>query len=379
MKIAIMMRAIDQDSGFRKNTEELIENMLKIDKKNSYLLIYRLPKFFGRFSTYPNVKEVLRKSRHKLLWDQISVPLSALKEHADIIFNPKFSVPLISPIPVTMGLQEFGFLTNPEYYEKWDARYQRLVIPMFVRKSIHLFPMSNFILERNRKLLGLPLENTTVLYSATDERFQPIKDEDTLSKFRKAHNLPEKFILCVTRVDHPGLEGSCSFYGGKNPETVYRAYTKIRDRVPHKLVFAGRRVKEYLEHTEGPVATFENVEFVDFIPYPEVHLLYNAADLCINAAPLEGCPSTVLEAMACGKALVLASEGGSADVGRDAALFAEAGNANDFSEKMLAVLTDETLKEEIENGCLQRSKFFRWEKSARLCIEALERCCGKNF
>jgi hypothetical protein len=69
MKIAIMMRAIDQDSGFRAYTEELVENMIKLDKNNFYLLIYRLPKHFGRFSSYPNVKEI-NKPFHKLIWDQ---------------------------------------------------------------------------------------------------------------------------------------------------------------------------------------------------------------------------------------------------------------------------------------------------------------------
>lgn len=374
MKIAIMMRAIDQDSGFRKNTEELVETMLKIDQKNYYLLIYRMSKYYGRFASYPNVKEVLSKNVHKFLWDQVSVPFIALKERADIIFNPKFSVPLLSPIPVTMGLQEHGFFTNPEYYEKWDVRYQKFMIPRCVRKSVHLFPMSNFILEENRRILGLPLNNTTVLYSATDNRFKPVKDEDTLFKFRKIYNLPEKFILCVTRVDHPGLEGSNSFYGGKNPEIAFRAFRKIRNQIPHKLVFAGRKIKEYLYYTEGNDVDLSGVEFTSFIPYQEIHLLYNAADLFINPAPREGCPSTVLEAMACGKAMLLANTGGSADVGKGAALFAEPRNVDEFSEKMLSVLLNENNRKNLENNSLKRSTYFRWEKSATFCIEALERC-----
>jgi glycosyltransferase involved in cell wall biosynthesis len=382
MKIAIMMRAIDQDSGFRAYTEELVESMIKLDKNNFFLLIYRLPKHFGRFSSYPNVKEVLTKPLHKLIWDQVSVPFFAIKERADIIFNPKFSVPLLSPIPVTMGLQEHGFFTNPEYYEKWDVRYQKFMIPRCARKSVHLFPMSHFILEENRRILGMPLENTTVLYSATDDRFKPEKNEEKISDFRKAYQLPAKFILCVTRVDHPGLDGSTSFYGGKNPETAFRAFARIRDKIPHKLVFAGRKVKEYLYHTEGNDVDLEKVEFITWIPYEELHMLYCSADLFINPAPREGCPATVLEAMACGKAMVLASTGGSAEVGMNAALFAEPRNDKDFSEKLLSVILNDNLRKNLENNSLKRATFFQWEKSASLCIEALEKCIrnrsGKN-
>ncbi|MCP2500368.1 MAG: hypothetical protein NCA08_02190 [Deltaproteobacteria bacterium] len=216
MKIAIMMRAIDQDSGFRAYTEELVESMIKLDKNNLFLLIYRLPKHFGRFSSYPNVKEVLTKPFHKLIWDQVSVPFIAMKERADIIFNPKFSVPLLSPIPVTMGLQEHGFFTNPEYYEKWDVRYQKFMIPRCARKSAHLFPMSQFILEENRRILGMPLENTTVLYSATDDRFKPEKNEEKLSDFRKASPCAKIYSMCYTASRGTGFT---SFYGGKNPDS----------------------------------------------------------------------------------------------------------------------------------------------------------------
>lgn len=378
MKIAIMMRAMDQDSGFRKYTEELIETMVALDRENRYLLIYRLPKHYGRFASHPNVKEVLTKPWHKLWWDQVSVPYIALKERADIIFNPKFSVPLLSPIPVTMGLQEHGFLSNPEFYEKWDVRYQRFMIPRCVRKSVHLFPMSRFILEENRRMLGLPLQNTTVLYSATDDRFKPEKDEETISEFRKTYDLPDKFILCVTRVDHPGLEGSTSFYGGKNPETAFRAFAKIRDKIPHKLVFAGRKVRDYLHHTEGNDVDLKNVVFVTWVPYEKLHLLYCSADLFINPAPREGCPATVLEAMACGKAMVLAGTGGSADVGKSAALFAEPRNVDDFAAKILMIASDENCKKELEKKSRQRSTCFQWESSARLCIESLQNCVGKK-
>lgn len=379
MKIAIMMRPMDQDSGFRAYTEALIDHMLKLDQENQYLLLYRQPKFFGRFAAYPHVKEMLVNAPHKFLWDQVAVPYIAWKEHADVIFNPKFSVPLFSPVPVTMGLQEPAWWTEPEYYEKWDVRYEKFMVPRCIRKSKHIFPMSKFILDENRKVLGLPLENTTVIYAAPDRHFQPVQDPSALAEFKAKYNLPEKFILLVTRVDHPGLEGSTSFYPGKNPETALRAFLKIRDRIPHQIVFAGRRVKEYLQWTEGAGVDLDRAQFITFIPYEELHMLYNAADLFVNPAPYEGCPNTVLQAMACGRPMVVASSGGSADVASGAALFAEPRNEDDFAEKMLAALNDETLCAELSRKSLDRSKNFRWEESARLCVEGLERATQKKY
>jgi glycosyltransferase involved in cell wall biosynthesis len=378
MKVAIMMRAMDQESGFRANVETLVENMVTLGSKHNFLLLYRTQKNLGKFTLYPNVKEFLIKTSNKFIWDQFSVLYVSLKERADIIFNPKFSVPLLSPIPVTMGLQEHGFLTHPEFYEKWDVRYQRAMMPRYIHKCAHLFPMSKFALEENRRVLNLPLSNATVIYAGSSKEFRPIQKCEIISSFINKYKLPEKFILSVTRVDHTGLEGSTSFYGGKMPEITFRAFNKIKSKIPHTLVFAGKRIKEYLLYTEGKNIDLERVEFTEFVPYDEMPLLYNAADIFINSAPNEGFGMVNVQAMACGKAAVLANSGGSAEVGKDAALFAEPGNVNELSEKMLALLTDNKLKSKVENLCLIKSKDFSYENSAKICLDTLENLVSKK-
>lgn len=373
MKIAIIMRAMDQDSGFRAYTEALVENMVPLDAGVSYLLLYRTPKWLGRFASYPNVREALVHAPHKFLWDQVAVPYRAWKEDADVIFNPKFSVPLVSHCPVAMGLQEPAWWTWPQHYEKLDVLYQKLMLPRYIHKAAHLFPMSNFILEENRQVLGLPLANTTLAYAAADRHFRRIDATEVLEAFRREHQLPARFILSVTRVDHPGLEGSTSFHAGKNPETTFRAFARIRDSVPHELVFAGRHVRDYLLYTEGPDVNLDRVRFLDFVPYEEMPKLYNLAELFVNPAYYEGCPGTLLQSMACGCPMVVAHSGGSADVGNGAALFADPYDPADFADKMLAVLNSHALRQELRAKCLRRSADFSWEKTARDILAALLR------
>ena len=373
MKIAIMMRAMDQDSGFRAYTEALVGNMVPLDPGVSYLLLYRTPKWKGRFADHPNVQEVLLDAPHKFLWDQVAVPKRARKEGARVIFNPKFSVPLFTSIPVTMGLQEPAWWTWPQHYETFDVLYAKVMLRRYIRKCTHIFPMSQFILEENRKVLGLPFTNTTLAYAAADQHFKKIDDAGALEAFRRKYELPERFILSVTRVDHPGLEGSTSFYGGKNPETTFRAFAAIRDRVPHTMVFAGRRVPDYLRHTEGAGVNLDRVKFIDFVPYEELPKLYNLAELFVNPAYYEGCPSTLLQAMACACPMVVAQSGGSVDIGRGAALFADPYDASDFAEKMLAGLSNETLRQELREKSLVRSADFSWEKTARDVLAGLLR------
>jgi glycosyltransferase involved in cell wall biosynthesis len=373
MKIAIMMRAMDQDSGFRAITEHLVEAMLRVGTSNSYLLLYRTAKWFGRFAKFGNAKEVVIKAPHKIAWDQVAVPFKAWNEGVDVIFNPKFSIPLISHCPVAMGLQEPAWWVWPQHYERWNVWYQKIMMPLYCRKALHLFPNSEFILQENQKYLPLSVRKCTIVYSAPGAHFRPIDDRAVLKQTSGKYDLPERFILSVTRVDHPGLENSTSFHGGKNVETAVRAFNLIREHIPHTLVIAGRRVREYLAHAGLSHGELKNVRILGFVPREEMANLYNLAEIFVIPSFYEGCPSTLLEAMACGLPVVGSETGACPDVSGGAAIFANPYDPADFAEKMMQMLKNSNMRQEFKAKSLARASQFSWEISAKLILNALAR------
>ena len=373
-----MMRAMDQDSGFRAFTEGLVDNMLRIDDENLYVLFYRTKKYLGHFSSYRNVKEVYLGAPHKFAWDQISVPYRAWKEKVDIIFNPKFSVPLVSHCPVAMGLQEPAWWTEPEYYEWFDVLYNKTMLPLYCRKASQIFPMSNFILDENRKYLGLPFDNAIVTHTVPGPQFRPIEDTGFLETIRAKHGLPQRFIFNPTRVDHPGLDKSDSFFGGKNPDTTLRAFTMCRAEIPHELVFAGRRVREYFLHLGFRDKDFERVRFIGFVPLEELAGLYNLAELVVIPSFYEGCPATIMQAMACGSPVIASKTGGSPEVSGDGALLVDPHNPAEVAREMKAVLMNENLRKELKPKGLKRASFFNWQRTAKLTLDGLVRAARKS-
>jgi len=377
MKIAIMMRAMDQDSGFRAYIEGLVENMLKIDGENLYLLFYRTKKYFGRFSSYPNAKEIYVRAPHKFAWDQVSVPFRAWKEKADIIFNPKFSVPLVSSCPVAMGLQEPAWWTEPEYYPRVNVLYNKTFLPLYCRKAAQIFPMSNFILEENRKYIGLPFADAIVTHTVHGPLFRPIDDADFLKKIRSRYGLPERFIFNPTRVDHPGIDNSNAFFGGKNPHMTLKAFLMCKDEIPHDLVFAGRRVREYFLHLGFREKDFERVRFIGFVTLEDLAGIYNLAELVVIPSFYEGCPATVMQSLACGSPLIAANSGGSPEVCGDAAILVDPHDTEDVAKKMKTVLFDRILQKKMKEGGVRRAAFFDWEKTAKLTLDGLVRAARK--
>jgi glycosyltransferase involved in cell wall biosynthesis len=371
MKIAVMMRAMDHRGGLSVFTEGLVQTLLQLDEHNSYALLYKEAKFLGRFSTFRNAKELLIRSRHKLVWDQVLVPFTAWREGAHIIFNPKFSIPLFSHCPVAMGLQEPAWWAIPEHHTRLDVLYMRTMLPLYCRKSSHFFPWTQFVLDENRKYLRLPLRNATVTYGGVDANFHVSYDPKSLEECRSRYGLPEKFLLSVTRVENLANK-SASFSGTKNVETTLRAFAKIREQVPHKLVIVGRHVKEYLMSVGWKESQFKDIHFTGFIPHAELAKVYNLADLLVMPSFYEGFGLVMVEAMTCGCPVVASDTGPCPEVSAGAAVLASPHDASDFAIKMLDVLTDENLKSELRQKSLKRAKYFNWERTARLTLEGLE-------
>ncbi|MFX0195024.1 MAG: glycosyltransferase family 4 protein [Candidatus Hodarchaeota archaeon] len=353
--------------------------MLKIDQNNSFVLFYRTTKWLGRFSSFQNVKEVLIGAPHKFLWDQVAVPYRAWKEKVDVIFNPKFSVPLISHCPVTMGLQEPAIWAWPEHYERFDILYQKVMLPLYCRKAAHLFPMAKWILDENRKYLGLPFRNTTVTYPAAQDHLRPIDDHVGLEEFQAKYQLPEKFILVVTRVDHPGLDKSVSFYPGKNPQLALQAFALCRKSIPHSLVIAGRHVREYLLHMGFTKDDFERVHFIGFVAFEELAKLYSLADLLINPPLYEGFGFALLGGMACGCSVVASKTGACPEVTDGSALLADPSDPADFADKIMLALKNDDLRQELRKKSLQRARSFSWDRTARLTLQGLAKAVGKTM
>jgi glycosyltransferase involved in cell wall biosynthesis len=379
MKIGIMMRAIDQDSGFHLYLDGLVKTFLKLEIPDvSFLLLYRTTKYLGRFSTYKNATEILIKAPHKILWDQLVVPYTAWKYKTDVIFNPKFTVPLISHCPVVMGLQEPAWWAWSEHYEKVDVLYQKLMLPIYARKASHFFPMAQWVIDENRKYIKLPFDNATVTNPGVHEHLKPVTDKKILEIFRAKYNLPENFILSMTRVDNPGMDHSKKWNPSKNPHTALRAFLLCRDKIPHHLVFSGRNVKEYFLNIGFKEQDFKRVHFINFVPFEEIQNIYSLAGLTVVPSYYESFGFTLLGAIACGCPTVVSTAGACSEVVGDAGLYADPDSPEDFANKILMVLKNEDLRKELSKKSIERSLQFTWEKTALLTLQGIQEAIKLN-
>jgi glycosyltransferase involved in cell wall biosynthesis len=287
-------------------------------------------------------------------------------------------VPFIASCPVTMGLQEPAPFAWPQHYEKMDVLYNRVMIPLYCLRAAHLFPMAHWILEENRKHLRLPLRNATVTWPAPHDHLRPIDDRAALEAFRAQYELPQRFLLCVTRVDHPGIEDSTSFYPGKNPQAALRAFLRIRDTIPHHMVFAGRRVRDFFVHEGFTEADLARVHFIHFVPFGELGKLYNLAEVCVMTPFYEGFGFALMGALACGIPTVTAGAGACPEVVADGALLADPYDPADIAAKIRRLIDDPDLRADLRARGLRRMSELTWKRCAQETLAGLARSVRRN-
>jgi glycosyltransferase involved in cell wall biosynthesis len=107
--------------------------------------------------------------------------------------------------------------------------------------------------------------------------------------------------------------------------------------------------------------------------------LYQAAEVFVYPSLAEGFGLPVLEAMACGLAVVASTAEALREVAGDAALFADPGDPAAFSRAIERVLDDPAVRARLRAAGLLRATEFSWEACARATAGVLaEAAAGAN-
>jgi glycosyltransferase involved in cell wall biosynthesis len=147
---------------------------------------------------------------------------------------------------------------------------------------------------------------------------------------------------------------------------LLEAMKEIVKKIPEaKLLIVGRgpeerRLKTFCEEN----SLTDNVYFKDWTSTEELNKLYSACGVFVHAPEYEAFGMVVLEAMACGAAVVTSAAGGIPEVVGDAGIVLEDSNANNIASAVLNLLEDKAKRERLSEKAISRSKMFGWSKIA---------------
>ena len=362
MKIGIMLRHIEERGGIQVYTVNILKALLKIDRKNEYLMIYKSKDHLGRYSSFLNVSETVLPGTGKLWWDQVSILRLAKARNLDIVYNPKLSIPLFTTAKTILVMHGAEQYAVPECFKWHDRIYFSVANRLYVRRASAIIAMTNIGKHDIARYMGASLEKIHVIPEAYNELCRG-RDLEGAREAKAKYSLPERFIL---------------FVGGltplKNFGNLLRAFDRIREQIPQKLVIVGFsrwKVEKDFKLLDD-LGLRDSVIFPGFIPDEDIPKFYSLADLFVMPSLYEGFGIPVLEAMACGCPVVTTKTGCSTEVAGGGAVLVDPYNPEEMARGMLAVLSDEALRADLVRKGYLRAKEFSWEKCARETLELFE-------
>ena len=373
MRIGIMLRSIDEKGGVGVYTRNIVKELLRLDKDNEYILFYANSSNIGVFSHYENVREVLVRGSHKAVWDQVSIPRAARIERLDILFHPKFTVPLFAPCKSVMVVHGADWLIpeQAQFYPWWNVKYMQMMLPFYFRKSSAVISVSQETTDNFNRTLGLPQDKIQTIYFAPARHFKRISDPAVLQQVQARYQLPNKFILTLTK-----RKGDSR----KNLGQVLKAYACYHERTqqPHKLVIGGKDCHLFREEYAIPKDGYgKDILFPGWIDQADMPAVFSLADLYLYPSKLEAFPIPLTEAMACGTPILTSNVNGLKEIAGDAALLIDPNNTEQIANGMARILSNSELRESLSRKGLARSTLFSWDLCAKSTLALLERVAGQ--
>jgi glycosyltransferase involved in cell wall biosynthesis len=254
-------------------------------------------------------------------------------------------------------------------YPERQSRFPALSLAVWrnsvqgMRRANHVIAVSSNTAKDVQQLLGVPTENVTVALNGVEPQFRVLPD-DTVSALRQQYT-PDPETICLLHVG--------GTHQRKNILTILKVVENLRARgIPvclwktgsqftpeHKAFIRDRQLEPSIIHFGDP----DKETLVS---------IYNAADILLSPSIYEGFGLTIVEAMACGTAVITSNVSSLPEVVGDAAVLVDPLDVEAIAAAVCQIQQDPDYHKRLVEKGLLRAKDFSWQKTAEGVAQVYE-------
>lgn len=351
--------------GLGRYTQEIVDNIIKIDTENEYVIFLQKENFNDFSLESKKVKKVLAPVRWYSLAEQIMMPFYILRERLDLVHFPHFNVPIFCPTKFIVTIHDL-ILTKfptprattwgPFVYKIKNLAY-KFVIWLAAQRARKIIVVSEFTKNDVINLFKVKPGKVVVTYEGVanlaknrDSLFSQKPDEE---KIFSKYEIKNPFILYVGNA-----------YPHKNLEGLIEVFSEIKkNRKELNLVLVGKedyfykKIKEYAKKLNP-----SSIIFPGYVPDAELEIFFKKALAYVFPSFYEGFGLPPLEAMAKGCPVASSNRASMPEVLGEAAVYFDPENKNEMKNIISKIINDKNLRDNlILNGKEQVKKYNWWE------------------
>lgn len=376
MKIGIDARLYGlEHAGPGRYVTKLVEEILKLDKKNSYVLFLK-SKHADEFKNKKRVKVVTTNIPIYSFTEQIILPFIFAKEKLDLLHVPHFDAPLLYRGKLLLTIHDLikHDSKGPETttHQRWLYIFKRLgylaLTQMIVHRADHIIVPTNFVKKDIAKRLRVAPDKITVTYEAAAGSIKEVvlTDKEKIEVLNKCH-LTQPFIVYTGSV-----------YPHKNVDILIGALEKHNRNkevdlelaiICSRSIFWDRISKKINDrHLQ------DKIKLLGFVGDEDVGKLYSLALALVHPSKMEGFGLTGLEAMSVGLPVISSNATCLPEVYGDAALYFDPDSMADLVSCLETVIKDQELRSGMATRGYLQARIYSWQKMAKETLSVY-----KNF
>jgi glycosyltransferase involved in cell wall biosynthesis len=360
--------------GLGRYTQEIVDNIIKLDTVNYYVIFLTEDNFDDFVCDGVRVKKVLAKVRWYTLKEQLVMPWLLAKAKLDLVHFPHFNVPLFYFGKFVVTIHDLILIKYPTvrattlspwlyWLKNWAYR---AVIWSAVHRAAAIVTVSEFTKQDILKHFSLPAGKIKVTYEGVANL---ARGRDSLF----AQNNYDKEALLRYNISKPFLLYVGNAYPHKNLERLLKVFSRIRRKQTDlQLVLVGKEDYFYkqlktvaAEMSLWHAGDFSPVVFAGYVADEDLEILFKETVAYVFPSLYEGFGLPPLEAMAKGCAVVSSNRSSMPEILGEAAWYFNPEDEADMEAKIVAIISDEPLRERLIAEGKERVKLYSWWECAR--------------
>jgi len=313
------------------------------------------------------------------IWEQITLPLSIVRDNLDILHCPGNSAPIFLPgnIKLVVSIMDVMYMfekgrmpKSPSWYQQIGRAYLSFIVPIVAKRAEAITTISASSKEDILQYIDVPHERINVIWLAADSSWTEPSARNSLSAINSKFGLNQPFVLVLGALDPR-----------KNTVNALKAFAQFKHASASKMqmVIVGLTAGGVasLKILAGELEVTESVVFSEFVADGDLLALYAAADIFLYPSLYEGFGLPVLEAMISGTPVITTSCGSIPEIAGDAALMVDPHDIDSIAAAIMRIAYDENLSDCLVALGKTRASEFSWRVFAEKTLATYQSVMSK--
>ncbi|HVF20094.1 MAG TPA: glycosyltransferase family 1 protein [Mycobacteriales bacterium] len=306
----------------------------------------------------------------RLAWEQTGLPMVAQQVQADLVHSPHYTLPLRAGRPVVVTLHDATFFTEPDMHTAVKGTFFRSATRTAIRRAARCLVPSKATRDELVRIVDADATKLDVAYHGVDTAIFRPPTEPEAKRVRARLGLGDGAAYI-------GFLGTIE--PRKNVPNLIRGWVQAfqgDDDAPALVLVGGAGWDDDVDAAVRDIPAGMRLLRPGYLPLGDLPGFLAEASVVAYPSHGEGFGLPVLEAMACGAAVLTTERLSLPEVGGDAVAYTER-DAASIAASLKALVDDQPRRATLSAAGVARAKEFTWAASAEAHLACYARAVAE--